>query len=281
MTLAPVFLGSLGRRRMASLFSLLAIILGVALGMAVQAIHEAALNEFGRGVRTLAGEADLRLVGPASGFDETLFEQILRHPDIAQATPIVEIDAKLVGHEPLLKVLGVDIFTLARVAPRLLPQSHERTERFATLAEDSIFLSAAAQQAYGVQMGDPLPVQAGSRTLTLRVAGDLPGVGDGQPFGPGGLGGHHPLGQCGVDAVALHQAGALHVGRCIHDEDAMEPGVGATPAWGSQELKGQTAAFTPKPQKAMQYMSSSMDLLSPPVTEASRTPPKVKLMVVP
>ena len=57
--------------------------------------------------------------------------------------------------------------------------------------------------------------------------------------------------------------------------------VGATPAWGSQELKGQTAAFTPKPQKAMQYMSSSMDLLSPPVTEASRTPPKVKLMVVP
>ena len=95
MTLAPVFLGSLGRRRMASLFSLLAIILGVALGMAVQAIHEAALNEFGRGVRTLAGEADLRLVGPASGFDEALFEQILRHPDIAAATPIVEIEAKL------------------------------------------------------------------------------------------------------------------------------------------------------------------------------------------
>ena len=99
MTLAPVFLGSLGRRRMASLFSLLAIILGVALGMAVQAIHEAALNEFGRGVRTLAGEADLRLVGPASGFDEALFEQILRHPDIAAATPIVEIDAKLAGHD--------------------------------------------------------------------------------------------------------------------------------------------------------------------------------------
>ena len=47
MTLAPVFLGSLGRRRMASLFSLLAIILGVALGMAVQAIHEAALYDYG------------------------------------------------------------------------------------------------------------------------------------------------------------------------------------------------------------------------------------------
>ena len=180
MTLAPVFLGSLVRRRMATLFSLLAIILGVALGMAVQAIHEAALNEFGRGVRVLAGTADLRLVGPASGFDETLLEQILRHPEIAVATPIVEVEAKLASHEQLLRILGVDIFTLARVAPRLLPQSHDKSDRFAPLAEDSIFLSSAAQEAYGVKIGEQLTVQDGSRSLKLRVAGDLPGVVDGQ-----------------------------------------------------------------------------------------------------
>lgn len=180
MTLYPVFLGSLGRRRMASLFSLLAIILGVALGMAVQAIHEAALNEFGRGVRTLAGEADLRLLGPSSGFDERLFEAVLQHPEIAEATPIVEVEAKLAGHEQLLRILGVDIFTLARVAPRLLPQSHDQTDRFATLAEQSVFLSPAAQQAYGVKIGDELAVQDGTRTLKLHVAGDLPGVADGQ-----------------------------------------------------------------------------------------------------
>ena len=108
MTLAPVFLGSLGRRRMATLFSLVAIILGVALGMAVQAIHEAALNEFGRGVRVLAGEADLRVIGPASGFDETLFEQILQHPEIAHASPVVEVEAKLAGYEQTLRVLGID-----------------------------------------------------------------------------------------------------------------------------------------------------------------------------
>ena len=104
MTLAPVFLGSLGRRRMASLFSLLAIILGVALGMAVQAIHEAALNEFGRGVRTLAGEADLRLVGPASGFDETLFEQILRH---ASGEPTKSESLGLGDHEFVPWHLGI------------------------------------------------------------------------------------------------------------------------------------------------------------------------------
>ena len=63
MRLAPVFLGSLARRRMATLFSLVAIVLGVALGMAVQAVHEAALSEFGRGLRTLAGQADLHDLG--------------------------------------------------------------------------------------------------------------------------------------------------------------------------------------------------------------------------
>ena len=48
MKLAPVFLGSLARRRAATLFSFIAIVLGVALGMAVQAVHEAALGELRR-----------------------------------------------------------------------------------------------------------------------------------------------------------------------------------------------------------------------------------------
>jgi hypothetical protein len=63
------------------LFSLLAIILGVALGMAVQAIHEAALNEFGRGVRVLAGTSLICawLARPAASM-KRCYEQILRHP---------------------------------------------------------------------------------------------------------------------------------------------------------------------------------------------------------
>ena len=77
MKLAPVFLGSLSRRWMATLFSFVAIVLGVALGMAVQAVHEAALAEFGRGLRTLAGDADLQVMGPRGGFDEHLYACLL------------------------------------------------------------------------------------------------------------------------------------------------------------------------------------------------------------
>jgi putative ABC transport system permease protein len=76
MRLARVFLGSLARRRLATLFSLAAIVLGVALGMAVQAVHEAALSEFGRGLRSMAGAADLQIVGPRGGFDEALYARL-------------------------------------------------------------------------------------------------------------------------------------------------------------------------------------------------------------
>jgi putative ABC transport system permease protein len=64
--LRHVFLASLRRRRLATALSLLAIALGVALGLAVQLIHTAALDELDRGMRLLSGEADLQVVGPRS-----------------------------------------------------------------------------------------------------------------------------------------------------------------------------------------------------------------------
>ena len=178
MKLAPVFLGSLGQRRMATLFSFVAIVLGVALGMAVQAVHEAALSEFGRGLRNLSGTADLQVVGPRGGFAETLDATLASRPEIAEASPILEIEAKLVGREQTLQVLGVDVFALARVTPALLPRPAAAAGRFAVLAEDSIFLAAAAPRALGVQAGDPLLLQSGTQSIHLTVAGDLPGAAD-------------------------------------------------------------------------------------------------------
>lgn len=184
MRLAPVFLGSLARRRMATLFSLVAIVLGVALGMAVQAVHEAALSEFGRGLRTLAGQADLQVLGPRGGFDEALYPLLAAAPEVADASPVVEIEARLAGREESLSIHGVDLFSLARVTPRLLPRAADEGERedgrFAALADDALFLTEAARQALGVKAGEVLYFQAGSGRLTLRVAGDLPGLDDGR-----------------------------------------------------------------------------------------------------
>ncbi|MBK7326031.1 MAG: ABC transporter permease [Propionivibrio sp.] len=186
MKLAPVFLGSLSRRWMATLFSFVAIVLGVALGMAVQAVHEAALAEFGRGLRTLAGDADLQVMGPRGGFDEHLYALLAARPEVAAASPVVEVQAKIIGREEPLHLLGLDVFALASVTPALLPRSGEIAERaeqgrdtrdrFATLVDDKLFLSSAAQTDLGVNVGETIRLQAGAHILDFQIAGDLPGV---------------------------------------------------------------------------------------------------------
>jgi putative ABC transport system permease protein len=179
--LAPVFLGSLARRRMATLFSFIAIVLGVALGMAVQAVHEAALSEFGRGLRAMVGEADLQVVGPRGGFDENVYALLASRPEVAEASPILELQVKRAGSEenlelPSLQLLGIDLFALARVTPVLLPKPASTAERLAALAEDSVFLSSAAQSALGRKPGDEIEFQAGTQYRRFKIAGELPGV---------------------------------------------------------------------------------------------------------
>ena len=176
MILAPVFLGSLARRRMATLFSFIAIVLGVALGMAVQAVHEAALSEFGRGLRAMVGEADLQVVGPRGGFDENVYALLASRPEVAEASPILELQVKRAGSEESLQLLGIDLFALARVTPVLLPKPALTADRLAALAEDSVFLSSAAQSALGLKPGDEIEFQAGTQYRRFKIAGEIPGV---------------------------------------------------------------------------------------------------------
>ncbi len=178
MSLARVFLGSLAKRRAATLFSAGAIVLGVALGMAVQAVQDSALSEFGRGMRAMVGQADLLIVGPRGGFDEGLYAQLAQRPEVAELSPIVEVELRLPGRQEALQLLGVDAFTLAGVTPALFPKPAAGTDRLAMLSGDAIFLSSAALASLGLKIGDELSLPAGETTLKLRIAGDLPGAAD-------------------------------------------------------------------------------------------------------
>ncbi len=174
MRLAPVFIGSLARRRLTTLFSFAAIALGVALGMAVDAVHQAALDEFTRGLARISGDADLSVVGPRSGFAEAIYAQLAGRAEVAEASPMIEVDAQLDGRN--VRLLGVDVLALARVTPALLPRPADGADRLAVLREDALFANAAAQRALGARVGEAVELQAGTRTDTLTVAGDVPGV---------------------------------------------------------------------------------------------------------
>src|ERR1700693_4549225 len=92
--LRVVFAGSLAQNKARSMLSVLAIALGVALGYAVQLITGAAAHALSLGVRCLSGDADLQVRGPRSGFDEAIYPEIARLPEVAAASPVVELDAK-------------------------------------------------------------------------------------------------------------------------------------------------------------------------------------------
>ncbi len=188
-SLARVFLSSLLQRRLATALSLLAIALGVALGLAVQLIHGAALDEFGRGVRLLAGEADLQVIGPNDGFDEALYFSLAQRAEVAEASPLLELDARLPELGANLRVIGVDLFRVVRVQPMLVPVATGEGARMAALQADSVFLSDPAREALlAGEDADTAPgraalstgrlvVQSGLDLHVLQLAGKVPGAG--------------------------------------------------------------------------------------------------------
>ncbi len=124
----------------------------------------------------MAGEADLQVVGPRGGFDENIYTRLASRPEVAEASPILELEVKPAGSEETLQLLGIDIFALARVTPVLLPKPASTADHLATLAEDSVFLSSAAQTALGRKPGDDIDLQAGTQRRRFKIAGDIPGA---------------------------------------------------------------------------------------------------------
>ena len=154
------------------LVSVLAIALGVALGYAVQLINRSAANEFAQALYTLSGEADLTVRGARGGFDEALYPPIARMPEVAVASPVLEIDARLPGRDEPLRVVGLDVLRAGRLQPGLVGEGEDRLD---TLRSDRVFLSRRTADWLGLKPGDVLEVQVGLDQVRLRVAGWLEG----------------------------------------------------------------------------------------------------------
>ncbi|MBE2245505.1 MAG: ABC transporter permease [Burkholderiaceae bacterium] len=175
----------LRRHRWRNATALLAVALGVALAFSVQLINASALAEFGAAVRAVNGAADFELRGAyrgvAGSFDERLYARVAAHPQVAIASPVVEIDAVAIGADGRrvpLRVLGLDMLVAAPLAPALLARPFDGEPRFAVLDPDAVFLNPAARQALGLcaaRDGPALGLQRPGATGTqqLRCAGTI------------------------------------------------------------------------------------------------------------
>lgn len=150
-----------------------AVMLGVALAFSVHLINASALQEFSDAVRSAGGQADLELRAAQGGFDESLYGRIALHPQVAVASPVLELQTfAQAGTSPrrAVRVLGIDPLLAAAIAPELLPVPAPGQDRLAVLAPRTVFLNPAAQQLFG---NGALRLQAGLQLQAVDIAGTV------------------------------------------------------------------------------------------------------------
>ncbi|HXV09656.1 MAG TPA: ABC transporter permease, partial [Burkholderiales bacterium] len=170
--LRTLVLGPLRENPARTALAIVAIALGVALGVAVHLVNASAISEFEVAARHLAGEADLVIRGPRGGFDEALYPKLARLPQVEAASPALDLEVPLVDHAGSLRVIGFDALRAVRVQPSLVPEDYGLLRDL--FEPDAVILSAAAAQWLGVKDGAELRLRVGTRPVTLKVIGTLP-----------------------------------------------------------------------------------------------------------
>lgn len=144
--------------------AVLAVLLGVALAFSVHLINASALSEFGAAVRSVNGDADLRLHAARGTLDEALYPQVARHPQVARVSPVIELQVQArdrQGRLQALKLIAQDSLVAGPLAPALLPQVATEVpgiDAMSLFAPSSVLLNAAAQRLLGVAPGDVISV---------------------------------------------------------------------------------------------------------------------------
>jgi putative ABC transport system permease protein len=168
--------------------AVVSVMLGVALAFSVHLINASALDEFAQAVRSVGGQPDLELrpANAREGISPALWGQLQQDPDIALATPVLELSTYALPPDTtgnaarvLLRVVGVDTLQVAAIAPDLLPRPRAalgdaQPERLSFFAPDAVFLNPAAAQQL---QGDTLRLQIGLQLRTVRVAGSVQAAG--------------------------------------------------------------------------------------------------------
>jgi putative ABC transport system permease protein len=195
--------------------TLACIALGVALAGGVHTVHSSALAEIDRAARTLAGAADLEVRGPRNGFDDAVFARVAALPEVAVASPVVELQAAIAGRDTTLRVLGIDPLRAVRLQPAFVAEAASTALGAAAelLDEATLWLSPAAMARLALRKGDRLRLVAGTGEREYRIAGTLPGL--------------EAAGEVAVLDIAAAQADFGRLGSLSRIEMRLRPGVDA------------------------------------------------------
>jgi putative ABC transport system permease protein len=154
--------------------AVLAVTLGVALAFSVHLINQSALSEFEGAVRSAGGQPDLELRGAQGRLDENLYAQIATHPQVALASPVLELSILALdsqGQRRTLRIIGLDPLVAGALMPHMVPVPGEGAGRLSLFAPDTAFLNPSARRVFG-DKGE-LRVQEGLRLVQVHITGTV------------------------------------------------------------------------------------------------------------
>jgi putative ABC transport system permease protein len=153
------------------LVALVMVAIGVMLAVAIHTVNHSALASFGQALDTVNGQASAQLVAPLGDIDDRQIEDWDRR---RAALGIHTVSPVLVVRTDQLTVLGLDIFKAALVSPSLLPFAEGGAGDL--FDAKALFLSRAALDDLNVKVGDNSRLRHGLDSVSLRVAGEVPGA---------------------------------------------------------------------------------------------------------
>jgi putative ABC transport system permease protein len=171
-------------RRAATLLSMLAVALGVALGYAIHLINDAALADFARAMKSVQGDPDAVIAARDSAGSVPLatLNAIARDPAVLVIAAVIETRVRIDNARTPVTLIGIDVFSAAAVMPDLLPRHNEQAAA-PNLFNGGVYASPAllaklAQRApdsdSGARPGRTLTLVRGEQQWPATLAGDLP-----------------------------------------------------------------------------------------------------------
>jgi putative ABC transport system permease protein len=167
--LRKITLPHLCLNKMRTSLSLLGIVLGVSVFIAVQIAIHTSIESFNATVDHVSGKANLQITSSGRGFSEEVYLKVKKVPGVTAATPVIQFISKI--DEPIgepLYILGIDIFSDQQFRNY---QSYDPTEEDLQFLKDpkAIAITEKLASRHGLKKGDVLPLIFGSKKVDLTI----------------------------------------------------------------------------------------------------------------
>jgi putative ABC transport system permease protein len=151
-----------------SLLTVVGIVLGVAVFVAMHTANQAVFFAFARTVDRIAGAAQLQVTAGEAGFPEEILEQVQQIPEVAVAVPVIEAPAatNLPGQGNIL-ILGVDM-----TGDRSLREYDLESGEDAIIDDPLVFLAQPDSIIVTREFAERNHLGVGSRLVLSTMVGD-------------------------------------------------------------------------------------------------------------